>query len=567
LKKRWPIAVLGTAILVSTLLILYLGRGQTLVVDQWGYLYGFHSWSPQTLLTPHNGHLIVLPLLVYKTLFAVFGIESHLPFQLVTLALSATVASLLFVLIRDRVGDLLALGAATLVLFYGAGAEVILPTFMIPNLLGLSSGLGMLLVLRREDLRGDLAACLLLAMSLASFSIGVAFAAGAIVMLALRPPGQRLSRAWVVALPLLAYVAWALWARKFDQQSIYVHNLKILGSAVFDQLGAALAGLTGLFTTPNGPPADANPVPIRTEWAPALIVGLAVIVIVRLRRLPPPTASALAAVTVLLGYFLLVGIALNMFRNTFDPRLVYLGSVLTLLALAELVAPYRPGRAALAVAGVVLVFSLCANIAELGDSAKMLRAESAANRAKLAAIEIAGGSVPAGFLVEEPPEDMTFNVAAWRELEADYGSPAYSPADLVEASPAAREAADEELFDALGIRAKPLSVLRPFSTGEGVRLAIISSGEVRRRRACAAIDPLPGAEMVAVFEALPGGFSYVSGAAPLEVTLGRFADATHAALNLPSGASQVRIPEDGSARPWVVSVTTGTPALICPVAR
>jgi hypothetical protein len=79
LKRHWPILALGCAILASTLLLLYLGRGLTPLVDQWGYLYGYRSWSLETLLTPHNGHLIALSLVVYKTMFAVFGVEPSCP--------------------------------------------------------------------------------------------------------------------------------------------------------------------------------------------------------------------------------------------------------------------------------------------------------------------------------------------------------------------------------------------------------------------------------------------------------------------------------------------------------
>ncbi len=566
MKQRWPVLVLAAAVVVATLLILHLGRGQTLVVDQWGYLYAHRSWAPGSLLTPNNGHLIVLGLLVYKVLYSIFGIDSQLPYQLVTLALSATVATLLFVSIRRSVGDLLALAAAILILFYGAGADAILPTSQIPNLIAMATGLGMLLALRRGDLRGDIAGCALLAMSLASFSIGVAFALGAIVLLALRPAGGRLHRFWVVATPLAAYIAWALWARKFGEQTVYVHNLKILGSAVADQLGAVMSGLTGLFTTPNGPVPKLGVVttPVRTDWAPALIVGLVVIVAFRLRRPPRLSASAIAAAAVLFGYFLLVGIALNASRNTFDQRLVYLGSVLTLLAVAELLAPYRPTRTALWLVGIVFVFSMCANIAELGDDARPLREESASNRAKLAAVEIAGDEARADAAVEEPPDDMAFDVATWRELKAEVGSPAYTEAELKAASPEARENADSELVQVLGIAPRPVAGVKPFSTGRRMEVSIAASGVVRRRGSCVSLVPLPNAKMTAVLEVPPGGIAYESGQSPVEVTLGRFADATNVALPARSGSVLIRVPADASSRPWVASLQLAAPALICP---
>lgn len=563
MQLRRPIPLLAAAIAASTILLLYLGRGQTPVVDQWAYIYAYQPWSLESLLTPHSGHLIVLPLVVQKAMFELFGIESQLPYQLLNLALSAAVASMLFALIRNAVGDLLALGAATLILFYGAGADVLIPTFQITNLIGIAAGLAMLLALRRESLWGDVAASLFLAMSLASFSIGVAFAAGATLALVLRPPGLRLSRCWVVLAPLVLYGAWVLWARKFDEQTIYVHNLKVLGSAFFDQLGAALSGLTGLFTTPNGPKPDANPVPIRTTWAPALVVGLAALLIVRLRRPPKPSRDALVAVTVLVVYFLLVGIALNQFRNTFDTRLVYLGSILVLLAVAEFCGPYSPSRWALAVIGVVFVFSICANIAELSDSSQFWRGQAATTRAKLAAVEVAGEAASPPVLVEDPPGAMTFNVETAHQLEADFGLPAYSEAELETASPGDRQIADEELARIFEIAPHPGASLDSSASGE-VIARTVSSGKAVRRGSCVALLPT-GGRVEAVLQLPPGGLAYAS-PAPVGVSLGRFADTLTVSLPERSGVTTVPIPADQSGVPWHAGITASARTVVCPAA-
>jgi hypothetical protein len=560
-RQRSILALIG-AIAASTALLLYLGRGQTPVVDQWAYIYAYQSWSLESLLTPHSGHLIVLPLVVYKAMFEAFGIESQLPYQLLNLALSAAVAAMLFALIRNAVGDLIALAAATLILFFGAGADVLIPTFQITNLIGIAAGLAMLLALRRESLGGDVFAGLFLAMSLASFSIGVAFAAGAALALVLRPPGLRLSRCWVVLVPLVLYGAWVLWARKFDEQTIYVHNLKVLGSAFFDQLSAALSAITGLFTTPNGPKPDANPVPIRTTWGPALVVGLAALLIVRLRRPPKPSRDALVAVTVLVVYFLLVGIALNQFRNTFDTRLVYLGSILTLLAVAELCGPYRPSRTVLGVVGAVFVFSICANIAELSDSAQFWRGQAAMIRAKLGAVEVGGDAASPPVLVEDPPGAMTFNIETAHQLEDDFGLPAYSEAELKSASPGDRQIADEELARIFEIAPRSGASLQPSGrAGKVVELSVVS-GRVARHGACVTLLPA-GGKAEAILQLSQGGMAYAS-SSPVAVSLARFGDASGVSLPKRSGPTTVPIPTDSSDVPWRAGVTSAARTVVCP---
>jgi hypothetical protein len=566
LKRRWPILLLGLAIAISSLLVLYLGRGQTPAVDQWAYIYAYMPWTVESLLTPHSGHLIVLPLLVYKAMFELFGIESQLPYQVLNMALAATIAALLFALIRNAVGDLAALAAATLMLFYGAGSDVLIPTFQITNLIAIASGLAMLLVLRRENLRGDVFACLLLAMSLASMSIGAAFAAGAALGLALRPPGGRLRRCWVVLVPVVLYATWAIWARKFGQQTIYVHNLKVLGSAFVDQLGAVLAGITGLFTTPNGPKPDANPVPIRTTWGPALVVALAALLVLRLRRPPRPSPQALVAVAVLVVYFLLVGISLNQFRNTFDTRLVYLGSVLALLAVAELCAPWRPTRTALGAIGVVLVFSLCANIAELTDQAQGWRGQWASIKAKLAAVQIAGDVAVPSVLVEDPPGAMAFDIETAHRIAADFGLPAYSEASLKAASAGTRQAADEELGRVLALELSTGTSPRALPGGPSVRVDPVSAGKVRQREGCVIVEPSAGGAGAALLRLPRGGIAYTS-TAPVDVELKRFADTPTISFPPRSGPTVLRIPVDVGHTSWRARVKIDARTLICPAGR
>lgn len=565
LKRHWSILALGCAIVVSTLLLLYLARGLTPLVDVWGYLYAYRSWSPETLLTPHNGHLMVLSILLYKGMFATFGLESQVPYQLVNLAFSAAVAALLFALIRASIGDLLALPAAVLLLFYGAGADVILPTFAYPNLFGLATGLATLLVLRRGDLKGDVAACFLLTVSIAAYSLGIVFAAGVIAALALRPRGERLRRWWVVAIPLVAYAAWAIWATKFHQQHLYVHNLKIIGSALVDQASAVMAGLSGLYTTPNGPLPNENLIPIRTTWGPVLVGALAVLVYWRLRRPPRPSNNAIVAIVVLLVYFFLVGISLNEFRNTFDTRFVYVGSVFMLFAVAELLAPYRPTRGALVAIGVAFVFSMCANVAELGDVAQSFRAQSSAIRAKLAAVELAGPAADDSVAVEDPPGAANFSVEQFHELDADFGLPAYSREELEDSAPGARQIADEELVRVLAIAPEPVQSVAP-SPGAPPLEVMVQEGQppARPRGRCFLIVARGGAKTNALIPLESGGVAYTSPAS-VETALGNFGDLTSALLPESTGANRILLRGPSSLAPWTLAMNVSAPTLVCPV--
>ena len=63
-------------------LILYLGRSTGFYFDEWNFVLSRRGWDAQALLMPHNEHLSVVPVLIYKTLFSTVGIDSYLPYLL-----------------------------------------------------------------------------------------------------------------------------------------------------------------------------------------------------------------------------------------------------------------------------------------------------------------------------------------------------------------------------------------------------------------------------------------------------------------------------------------------------
>ncbi|HEX5376667.1 MAG TPA: hypothetical protein VFW48_10980, partial [Solirubrobacterales bacterium] len=249
-EARVAYAVLAIAFAAAAVLILVWGRGQTFINDEWSYLVNYRSWSFESLVTPQNGHLLLVPLLVYKSLFATVGADSHVPYQVTTIVLHFTVATLFFSLVRTRLPLAVATGLTVLVIFFGAGWDTIMGAYEIPNLTGMAAGLGMLLALERRSRGGDIAACVLLAVSLASFSVGIAFALGALFAIWL---GGRAEwrRAWVVLAPAALYAIWFLWARKFGQSQVTAEAVSSLFSGAAAQLAAICAAVTGLFRVPG----------------------------------------------------------------------------------------------------------------------------------------------------------------------------------------------------------------------------------------------------------------------------------------------------------------------------
>lgn len=550
----------SAAALASVAYVLWLGRGQTLILDEWSYLLAGRSWDPAKLLEPHNGHLIVFPVVVLKLMYTTIGISSHLPYQLLAALLNVLIAALLYALARRSVGPLFALVPAILVLFCGAGWDAFVTGYQLPNLFAMAAGLAALLLVGRNDLRSDALTCLALLLSLFSFSVGIAFAAGIALALLLRGRDAVGRRAWVVLVPGALYGAWFVWGLRFGGAEVTAHNVGAVLSGMFDQLAAVFAGLTGLAASPGGTNLATDAVD-RPDWGPTLVVLAIVGVAIALhrRRVSP---SFLVAVTVLFVYLATIALALGANRVPDASRYVYLGSVLTLLVLVEAARGTRPSRGWAIGLAVALFFSLLANGMIMGEGGKVVRLEAATNRAQLGGLEIARDRVAGDFVVESAEHttasnpDMLFEAAAFFDVAASYGSPAYAEDEIEAAPEQARGAADLLLA-----RALPISVRRGFRPHAGASIAVMEGRYARRPGGCVRIEP---GERVVVD--VPGdGFVYrPAGAGRPELRLRRFGEGFAVAPDLPPGPARVAIPTDRSSRPWQAELVAPAGLKLCP---
>ncbi len=196
---RWPGIALGALVVVSTALILYMNRGTTFWVDELFFFQNSKGLDPNTLLAPHNGQLVLVARLIYAGLFEAFG-PDYTVFRVVAALGVAAVGGLVYLLARPRVGGIVALApVAVLLLFGSAWGETVSPNGIL-NTYCLASVLGALLALDRGGRFADPLACVLLTISIASWSFGVAACAGIGVWLLATGQWRRM---WIVALPLV----------------------------------------------------------------------------------------------------------------------------------------------------------------------------------------------------------------------------------------------------------------------------------------------------------------------------------------------------------------------------
>jgi hypothetical protein len=460
-------------------------------------------------------------------------------------------------------------------LFLGAAWEVIVPGFGLSVLIAIAAGLGMLLCLDRRDLRGDLAACALLAVSLASFSVGVIFGAIGAAEVLQRDGRERLRRAWVFLAPALPYAIWLLWARKYNQPALDASNIGATPAAVADGAAATAAAIFGLSRTP-GPEVPGFPdLGTRIEWGIPIATALVAALVLRVRRGPPPTPRAWALILGLLLYWVLLGLSVNEARFPSSSRYLYPAALLVLMLATELAAGLRITRRWRLAIAAVLAVSLFASVDTIRVGGYFFREEADYNRAELGALEISRARVAPEFEIELPGEgtllphgDIGQLAFQYFEASEEFGSPAYTEAELAAAGPPQRDAADQLLGRALRLRAEPLRRPPRLPSGTGGRIepaGLVHHMTVGERRGCLVLRPDLGREGRAALQLPPGGFSYrAPPRAEVDIKLGRFGDGFAVKPGRVLGSAEVRIPTDGSDRPWRALIRPTEPLLACP---
>ena len=124
MRARTPTLLLTVAVAASGGLILNYARHLTFISDDWRVMTSREGWGPDALLKPFNEHLIVGPTVVFKALVELFGMDSALPFFVVSIVLFLICAVLLYLYLVPRVGEWAALIGAVLILFLGAAYRI-----------------------------------------------------------------------------------------------------------------------------------------------------------------------------------------------------------------------------------------------------------------------------------------------------------------------------------------------------------------------------------------------------------------------------------------------------------
>jgi hypothetical protein len=542
------VALLGVALLVSAVVLALAEWGVTYFQDTWAFLLDRQDFSAHSFLFPHNEHLVALPVAITKLLLAVFGMTSNTPEQVAMALTLFAAAILLFVYVRRRTEAWLALIAAALVLFLGSAWSVLLWPFENEFTLPVVFGLATLLLLDRDDRRGDAWACVTLALAVISGSLGVCFIVAAFVDLVLKRRERGWGRAYVFAIPLLLYLAWyAGWGHEAEHH-VTLHNLLASPAYVIEGFASALDSLAGLSTIPVNSPGQ-------NDWGRPLLVGAIALVAFGQWRRPGVSRSFWPVAAAALSYWLLAAFNFVPGREASATRYVYAGAIFVLLIAAELLREWRFSRRALLIVGGVALLAIGPNLAQLGDGGDWEKEQSVYTRADLAAMEIARRTIAPEFSLGSVEVAGTASLAvveAGRYFEAvdRWGSPAYSPAELERAPWEGRHFADIVLGQTLPITTETdLGTFDPHGGGENC--TTLAPGEAAQSD----LELTPGVTRIEVAPGPHAGFGL------RRFATGEYPVATEGADG--ESTTLLSIPRDKATQPWFLHVEATQLVRVC----
>jgi hypothetical protein len=541
-ERRIAPILLAVAAVASFALLIAWDSRLTFIADDWELLVVRHGWGASYFLDSFHGNVVLAPALVYKVMRELFGMGSATPYYVVAVATFVASAGLLYVYVRRRVGDWLALCVAALVLFLGAAFEDLFWAFQIGYFGSVAAGLGMLIALDRGDDRGDGIACVLLAVSLAFSSVGIPFAAGAIADLVLgRRPWRR--RAYVALLPVGLYALWWIGWGHSGEQHVSAHNLLTTPKFVFQAAGAGITSLLGLATGDGSEPSQPHLI-----WGELILVaglGLGGWQLYRGRRISRGLAVALA---VGLGFWIAAGANRDIGRLPTSSRYQFPSGVFLLLVAAEMARGLRVPRIALAAAAAVTGLAIAGGISLMHreyDQRWVPYADTL--RSSLAALDIAGPAADPAYPVDFSPTNRA-TAGAYLAATRKYGSPAFSESELAERPQGERAAVDLRIAQVEGLRLHPPAAGQATAACQTLRAT--SAGETG-------------------LTLLHGGFTLANRTSgDVQVSLARFGDGFPVGLGpvAPAVKTALDIPVDRSRRPWTLGLIGDGPVRLCTTA-
>lgn len=541
--SRFVPAVLAVAMVAAAVLALVEGRGMSFTPDEWSWVIASPGMDIKTAFLTSTGHLQLVPRVLYKSILEVDG-TNYFWFRVLTVLALILMASLFYRYLCRRVGPMVAVVPSVLMLFFGSDALHLIRGNGFTILFSIACGIGALLALERSDRKGDILACALLIMGLATYTDALPFVVGAAVFVVLDRQWKRL---WVPAIPVLLYGIWKYWLSTAGPDewggSLYTENIVKIPVWIFDALSAILSAITGFgyglsSTTVSGPD---------DIIGPALAVLAIAATLWRLSRGSVPKGfwvTLSMGVTLWSIQCLASDPAFPGFRTAESTRYLFPGAIVVFMIAAELLAGKSWSKPAYGAFVALALFGLASNVHQIFEYSDQYQGESTEQRRVVTAESIfldeSNGSrvpEPTGPVIGADILELNQSMAV-----RPYGGINLSTRTMLELPESDRAKTDQQLASSFGLE------LVPVATSGSLCRAVLRSPD-------------------GTYESgLPSGQVLLEANHPGRVSLGRFAETDPVDLGmLDAGESRsLTTAETLVDVPWRVSFT-GPGLSICRV--
>lgn len=504
--------------------------------DEWDFVLYRSGSGLDHVLEPHNEHIVVLMVVIYKLFFTLFGFGNVLPIQLFSVAMYLLSVVMLFLWMRSLVGDATSLVGCALILFLGFSFDNMLSTFQMFFTIPMAAGLAALLMLRKDTRKGDLLACVLLVISTLAGSLGLIFVAGALVALLTRDH-RSIRRSYVVLVPVVIYFAWWIGWGSDVESSASLSNLADAPAYVLNSIKSSASVLTGTYKLTGDP----------GIWITRAI-GLALVAVLgfRLKKIGRVPTQMLIAVVLGLTFWTISAINENELRNVGVNRYEFQGAIFLLMILAGAFEGTRPPPRYVAAMAAVAVVPIVANVSALGPGYRdVIVPHYESEMAVATATEIGRPAITPGTPIFINGYYATL-AKDYFEVVDRFGYAGWGEEEALDRSNIARTAIDTQF-----IRSLPV-VLR-------------KTGEPMPRRDCR-LEPAsstPGSVE------LDGTRYFLRPTSDVQVVMGRFGDGAGVPVGEAAAGrtTELAVPSDGSDLPWRIGFAGTGAVRVCPDPR
>lgn len=548
LLGQWAFWLMGTA---CAPYLLHLGRRTTFFYDEWSWIQQRRGWSPGNFLRNHNGHCSIVPVFVYHVLFAVAGMRAYLPYRLVLMVVHVLTAYSLYRYGLNRVGPLLSLVPAGMILLLGVAWQDLLWPFQIGFLGALGLGVTSLVLLDGpSDRLRNVAACVCLLGAVTCSSVGLPLLAGAAIRCALHKQWRRW---WVAAVPAAFYATWyARYGAAQHDHGSWSQAVNYFG----DCYRAGVGALTGH---------DAQ------HWQTfALIFGLILLAGalgrgIALVRRGEPTADLITIVAISGLLWAITATTRARYHDYGASRYLYVDAFLILAGIIEVVrgvhlAPRVTRRLVQTCLAAAAVGSTVTGLSALRHGADGLNSTSRYVRADLAALDHSRPSM--GY---RPDRQRIPVVTAGGYLGARraLGSPALPWTVVERQDPGVRHQIDTVLLQAGGnLIYTPLDGRPVRANDPAPPLISLTDGHARTIGSCTTLTPTT-APLTAILN-LPNRPLFLSTRGLAHLLSRRFGPFMIGLISQQaSQTAAITAIHDGSPTPWTIEIGTTEPATLC----